>query len=99
MSPFGTSSGARMLISTHFMQSSGHPLTTVPLSAPGSPRSLVSVAGNGPHPHSPCRYAYVARPARYTKGDHPKVWAMGPQTMRHHRPPTRGIQDDEHHSR
>ena len=58
----------------------------------------MSVAGNGPHHHGPCRYADVARPALCTKSDCPKAWAMGPPTIHHHTPPTQGVQDDEHHS-
>ena len=57
------------------------------------------MVGNGPHHHGPCRYTYVAQPAPYTKGDLLEVWAAGPPTMRHHRLPTRGTRDDEHHSR
>ena len=56
------------------------------------------MVGNGPHHRGPCRYVYVARPAPYTKGNCLKVWAVGPPTMRHHRPPMRGTRDDERHS-
>ena len=71
----------------------------VPLFIPGGPRSLASEAGNGLCHHGPCRYADVTWPALCTKSDCPKVWAMGPPTMHHHRPPTRGAQDDECRSR
>ena len=57
------------------------------------------MAGNGPHHRSPCRYADVARPALCTMSNRPKVWAVGPPTWHHHRPPTRGTRDDERHSR
>ena len=92
MSHFGTSSWVGMLISTCFAWSQGCQLSAVPLSTPGSPRSLASVASNGPRP-------YVAQPALYTKSNRPRAWATGPPTMHRHTPPMQGTQDDEHHSR
>ena len=56
------------------------------------------MVGNGPHHHGPGRYAAVAQPAPYTKGNLREVWAAGPPAMHHHRLPMRGIRDDEHHS-
>ena len=98
VSRFGTSSRAGILIPVHFAWSSGHPLAAVLPSTPGRPRSLASVVGNGPHHCSLCRYAYVAQPVLYTKGDRLKILVMDPLIMCHHRLPTRGTQDDEHHS-
>ena len=51
------------------------------------------MVGNGPHHCSPCKYASVARPALYTKGNLQGVWAMGPPTMCHHRLPIHIEQD------
>ena len=92
---FGTSSWARMLVSAHFMQSQVCPLSAVPQSTPGSPRSLVCAAGNGPHHHGPCRYAYATQPAPYPKDDLLEVQVTGPPTTHHCRLPTRGAQDGE----
>ena len=56
------------------------------------------MVGNGLHPRGPCRYAYVAQPAPYTKRDHLRAWAVGPPTTHLHTPPMRGTRDDECHS-
>ena len=56
------------------------------------------MAGNGPHPCGPCRYACTGQPVPYTKGSLLEVRVTRPPTTPHRRLPTRGARDGRRHS-
>ena len=89
---FETSSGVRMLI----FVCRGCPHDAVPAPTLHDPRNLVSVVGNEPRPHGPCRCVTAAPPTWCARAGGPKVQAMGPPAGCHCKRPRPGARDVRH---